>query len=69
MRPLRISPPFGRVALCGVDVLERNREVDEEKIEIVDPPEFELVASQLGYVLRCVEGVPELEVGGPLDYR
>ena len=69
MRPLRISPPFGRVALCGVDVLERNGEVDEEEIEIVDPPEFELVASQLGYVLRRVEGVPELDVDGPLVYE
>ena len=68
MRLLRISPPFGRVALCGVDVLERNGEVDEEKIEIVDAPEFELVASQLGNMFRCVEGVPELDMDGPLDY-
>lgn len=60
MRLLRISPPFGRVALRGVDVLERNREVNEEEVEIVDPPEFQLVASNLGYVLRRVEGVPEL---------
>lgn len=60
MRLLSISPPFGRVALCGVDVLERNGEVNEEEVEIFNPPEFELVASQLGYVLRCVEGVPEL---------
>lgn len=38
--------------------------MDEEEIEIVDPPEFELVASHLGYVLRCVEGVPELDIDG-----
>lgn len=58
MRLLRISPPFGRVALCGVDVLERNGEVNKEEVEIVDPPEFKLVASNLGYMLRRVEGVP-----------
>jgi hypothetical protein len=34
--------------------------VNEEEVEIIDPPEFELVAGQLGDVLRCVEGVPEL---------
>jgi hypothetical protein len=68
LRPLRVSPPFRRVALCGVDVLERNGEVDEEEIEIVNSPEFELVASHLGYVLRRVEGVPELDIDGGLDY-
>ena len=40
----------------------------EEEIETVDPPEFELVASDLGYVLRRVEGVPELEIDRRLDY-
>ena len=69
LRLLRVSPPFGRVALCGIDILERNREVDEEEIEVVDPPEFELVASHLGYMLRCVEGVPELDVDGRLGHR
>ena len=61
MRLLCVSPPFRRVAFRGVHILERNGEVDEEEIEIVDSPEFELVAGHLGYMFRCVEGVPQLD--------
>jgi hypothetical protein len=68
VRPLRVSPPFGRIALRRVNVLERNREVDEEEIKVVDPPKFELVARHLGDVLGRVEGVPKLDIDGQLDY-
>jgi len=67
LRLLCVSPPFGRVALRGVDILEGDWEVDEEQIEIVDSPEFELVTSHLSHMLRLVEGVPELDIGGLLD--
>ena len=64
VRPFCVSPPFRRVALRGVHVLERNGEVDEEEIEIVYSPEFELIASHLGHVFRRVEGVPQLDING-----
>ena len=69
MRPFRVSPPFWRIALRGVNVLERNGKVDKEEIKAVNPPEFELVASYLSYMFRRVEGVPELDIDGRLDYR
>lgn len=68
LRLLCVSPPFGGIALRGVHVLERNGEMDEEEIEIVDSPEFELVASHLCYVFRCVEGVPQLDINRWLDH-
>ena len=37
------SPPLGRVFVLDVDILEGDGEVDEEKIEVVDAPELELV--------------------------
>jgi hypothetical protein len=33
-----IAEPFGRVPVLWVDVLQRNREVDVEKIEIFETP-------------------------------
>lgn len=37
-----ITKPLGRVAMCRVDVLKRDREMNEEQIEIVDSPELKL---------------------------
>ena len=45
-----ISPPFGRVAVARVDVLERDREVDEEEVEIVNSPETELLLRKRVYL-------------------
>ena len=36
MDPLVISPPFRWVTVVRVDILERNREVDKEKVKVVD---------------------------------
>lgn len=41
------SPPFGRVLVFGLDVLERDREVDEIEIKIVNAPEAKLFLGSL----------------------
>jgi len=53
-----ISEPFGRVAVCRVNILQGNWEVDVEKIEIFYSPQVELVSSQFGDMFRSVESVP-----------
>lgn len=40
------TPPLRRVLGGGLDVLERDGEVNEEEIEVLDTPELELVLSQ-----------------------
>jgi hypothetical protein len=52
--------PARRVADRGVDILEGDGEVDEEKIEVVDAPVSELAASNGLDLVTLVEGLPEL---------
>lgn len=52
--------PARRIASLGIDVLECNREVDDEEIEIVDAPVCELLFADWLYFVAVVEGVPEL---------
>ena len=51
---LVIAPPLGRVAVVRVDVLESNREVDEEEVKVVDPPEAELLLRERMYLMTSV---------------
>ena len=41
------TPPLRRVLNGRLNVLERDGEVDEEKIEVINPPELELVFRKL----------------------
>lgn len=43
--------------MAGVDILERNGEVHEEKIEVVDAPETELLLRKRVYLLTPVSMV------------
>ena len=38
-----ISPPFGRVAVSWVNILERDGEMNKEEIEVIDAPVSELL--------------------------
>ena len=38
-----ISPPFGRVAVGWVNILERDGEMNKEEIEVIDAPVSELL--------------------------
>ena len=38
-----ISPPFGRVAVSWVNILERDGEMDKEEIEVIDATVSELL--------------------------
>ena len=38
-----VTEPLRGVALCGIDVLERNGEVDKEKVKVVETPVRELL--------------------------
>jgi hypothetical protein len=44
----------------GVDVFERNGEVYNEKVEVIDAPVCELLSAYRLYFVAIVEGVPEL---------
>lgn len=52
--------PAGGVRDGRVDVFESDGEVDEEEIEVLKAPPFELLADNGLDVLLVVEGVPEL---------
>lgn len=49
-----------RVAVRGVDVFERDGEVDDVEVEIVDTPVLELLLADRRDAVVVVEGVPEL---------
>ena len=51
---------FGRVSDGRVDVFERDGEVDEVEVEVVDGPVSELAFADRADALGVVEGVPEL---------
>jgi hypothetical protein len=55
---LAIVVPAGRVADRGVDVLERDGEVDEVEVEVVNAPVGELLLDDRLYPVAVVEGVP-----------
>lgn len=38
-----IAKPFGRIAMIRFDILQSDREVDKEEIEIINAPEFKLM--------------------------
>ena len=77
MNPSVKTPPFGRVLLGWFNIFESDREVDKEKIEIVQAPETELhlggcvnlwtwldpveLCKHGTYVLLSMEGIPELK--------
>jgi len=44
----------------GVDVFERNGEVHDEKIKVVNAPVCELLSADWLYFVALVEGVPKL---------
>lgn len=52
-----IAPPLGRVPVAGVDILERNGEVHEEEVEVIDAPETELLLRNRMYLLTSVSMV------------
>lgn len=41
------SPPLRRVLVLRLDVFERNGEVDEVEVELLNAPELELVLSNV----------------------
>ena len=45
-----VSGPAGREADGGVDILEGDREVDEEEVEVIQTPEPKLELSELFYL-------------------
>lgn len=57
---LAIVVPARGVAHLGVDVLERNGEVDEEQVKVVDAPVGQLLAADGLDLLAVVERLPEL---------
>jgi hypothetical protein len=54
-----IVGPAGRVADGWVHVLESNREVDNEEVEVVDIPVRELLFSDFLDLVAVMERVPE----------
>ena len=59
-----------RVANRRVDVFQRDGEVDNVEIEIVDPPVLQLLLADGRHAVLVVEGIPELgheEQVGALD--
>lgn len=51
---LVITPPLGRVTVVRVDILERDGEVHEEEVEVVDAPETELLLCQCMHLMTSV---------------
>jgi len=51
--------PAARVNILRIDVLGRDREVDEEQVEVVNTPPLELLAADRLDPLGLVEGVPQ----------
>ena len=51
---LVIAPPLGRVPVVGVDVFERDGEVHEEEVKVIDPPEAELLLRERMYLLTFI---------------
>jgi len=49
-----------RVAVRGVDVFERDGEVHDVKVEVVDAPVLQLLLADRADAVMVVEGVPEL---------
>lgn len=47
-----VTPPFGGIPVSRVDVLERNREVNKEEVEVFNAPEIKLLASKSLGLLR-----------------
>ena len=56
---LAVEGETGWVSLRGVDVFQRNWEVDNVEVEIVDTPVFELLFADGLDAIMVVEGVPE----------
>lgn len=52
---LVIAPPLRGVTVRRVNILERDGEVDEEEIKVVNPPEAELLLCQ-GFHLVAASG-------------
>ena len=52
--------PAGRVRIGGVNVFESNREVDVEKVKIVETPPFELFPCDGFNTIFLMEGIPQL---------
>ena len=54
------APPLRRVLVLRVDVFQGNREMHQEKIEVLDAPEPKLVLRNLFCAVLLVERIPEL---------
>lgn len=55
-----ITPPFGRVAMLGINILQRDREMDQKQVKVLNAPEVELVFGHRFSVLVSMESIPEL---------
>lgn len=53
-----VTEPLGRIAVVGINVLQGNREVDQEEVEIIDTPEVKLHLRNLFYLLLESRGAP-----------
>lgn len=50
MHFLVVAPPLWGITVSRIDILERNREVDKEEVEVLETPVSQLLPCKLFYL-------------------